>query len=107
MAVYGVLGDIHGNIEALDAVLRVFDSRKITQLLCVGDVIGYNADSDACVARLRARRVRAIAGNHDLIGTRRLGFERCSNKARYALERCSSTARSRWCTAACATSSST
>ena len=87
MAVYGVLGDIHGNIEALDAVLRLFDSRNITQLLCVGDVIGYNADSDACVARLRARRVRVIAGNHDLIGTRRLGFERCSNKARYSLER--------------------
>jgi predicted phosphodiesterase len=87
MALYGVLGDIHGNIEALDAVLRVFDSREITQLLCVGDVIGYNADSDACIARLRARRVRVIAGNHDLIGTQRLGFERCSNKARFALQR--------------------
>ena len=87
MALYGVLGDIHGNIEALDAVLGALEARGVRQFLCIGDVIGYNADPNACVARLRARRARVIAGNHDLIGTRRLGFERCSNKARYSLQR--------------------
>ena len=86
MALYGILGGIHGNIEALDAVLREFDSRNITQLLCVGDVIGYNADANACIARLRARRTRAVAGKYDLIGSGRLGFEQCSNRERYALE---------------------
>ena len=87
MALYGVLGDIHGNVEALEAVLAALDRRGVRRLLCVGDVVGYNADPDACIALLRARGTQVIAGNHDLIGTRRLGFERCSNKARYSLER--------------------
>jgi predicted phosphodiesterase len=87
MAVYGILGDIHGNVEALEAVLAALDERGVRRLLCVGDVVGYNADPDACIALLRARGTQVIAGNHDLIGTGRLGFERCSNKARYSLQR--------------------
>ncbi len=87
MATYGVLGDIHGNLEALRAVLAVLDARGARELLCVGDLVGYNADPDECVALLRSRSVKVIAGNHDLIATQRLGFERCSNQARYALER--------------------
>jgi predicted phosphodiesterase len=87
MAVYGVLGDIHGNREALVAVLEALDRENIDRLLCVGDVVGYNADPDECVALLRARGVVVICGNHDLIGTRRLGFDRCSNKAMHALKR--------------------
>ena len=87
MAVYGVLGDIHGNREALDAVLARLDAEGVTRLLCVGDVVGYNADPDACAELLRARAAIVIAGNHDLIGTGRLGFERCSNKAMHSLKR--------------------
>jgi predicted phosphodiesterase len=87
MARYGVLGDIHGNREALEAVLRALDEHGVKQFLCVGDIVGYNADPDECVALLRGRRFGAIAGNHDLIGLRRLGFSRCSNMAEYALRR--------------------
>jgi predicted phosphodiesterase len=87
MAVYGVLGDIHGNREALDAVLARLDAAGVTRLLCVGDVVGYNADPDACAELLRALGAIVIAGNHDLIGTGRLGFERCSNKAMHSLKR--------------------
>ena len=87
MALYGVLGDIHGNLEALRAALAALEARGARELLCVGDVVGYNADPDECVELLRSRAVRAIAGNHDLIAVRRLGFERCANSARYALER--------------------
>jgi len=87
MAVYGVLGDIHGNREALEAVLARLDAEGVTRLLCVGDVVGYNADADACAEALRSRGAIVIAGNHDLIGTGRLDFERCSNKAMHALKR--------------------
>jgi predicted phosphodiesterase len=87
MAIYGVLGDIHGNIEALQAALAALDARGVTRIACVGDIVGYNADPDACVEALRARDAIAIAGNHDLIGTGRLGFERCSNKAMHSLKR--------------------
>jgi predicted phosphodiesterase len=87
MALYGILGDIHGNREALEAALAALDARGIDALLCVGDLVGYNADPDACVDLLRRRGAISIAGNHDLIGTGRLGFERCSNKALHSLKR--------------------
>ena len=87
MAIYGVLGDIHGNREALAAVLDALDAKGVRQLLCVGDIVGYNADPDECAEMLRARGAVAISGNHDLIGTERLGFERCSNKAMHSLKR--------------------
>jgi predicted phosphodiesterase len=87
MAVYGILGDIHGNREALVAVLDALEAQGVKHLLCVGDIVGYNADPDECVELLRERDVVAISGNHDLIGTSHLGFDRCSNKAMHALAR--------------------
>jgi predicted phosphodiesterase len=87
MALYGVLGDIHGNREALAAALACLDFHGIERLVCVGDLVGYNADPDECVRMLRERGAQCIAGNHDLIGTGLLGFERCSNKAMHSLKR--------------------
>jgi predicted phosphodiesterase len=87
MARYGVLGDIHGNSEALEAVLGALEARAIRQFLCVGDIVGYNADPDECAAELRKRHTVAIAGNHDLIALGRLDFARCANKAKYSLKR--------------------
>jgi predicted phosphodiesterase len=87
MALYGVLGDIHGNREALEAALARLDAHGVERIVCVGDLVGYNADPDSCVAMLRERGALSIAGNHDLIGTGRLGFERCSNKAMHSLKR--------------------
>ena len=87
MAIYGILGDIHGNREALAACLSHLDERGVERILCVGDIVGYNADPDECVAMLRGREATCIAGNHDLIGTGSLGFDRCSNKAMHSLKR--------------------
>lgn len=87
MARYGVVADIHGNREALAAALGLLEQRALDRLLCLGDVIGYNADPDECVQMLRERGATIIAGNHDLIGTGRLDFRRCSTKAEYSLKR--------------------
>ena len=87
MALYGVIGDIHGNREALLAVLACLDRREVDGLICLGDIVGYNADSDECAALMRSRQALAIAGNHDLISIRRLGFDRCANKVIYSLKR--------------------
>jgi predicted phosphodiesterase len=87
MAIYGVLGDIHGNREALAAALARLDEQRVERVVCVGDIVGYNADPDECVSLLREREAICIAGNHDLIGTGALGFERCSNKAMHSLKR--------------------
>jgi predicted phosphodiesterase len=74
MALYGVVADIHGNREALEKVLAALERRGVKRLLCLGDVVGYNADPDECADMLRS-------------GSGRLGFERCSNKAVYSLKR--------------------
>jgi len=87
MARYGLLSDIHGNLEALEAALAALERRGVRQLLCLGDVIGYNADSDECTALVRRRCAATIAGNHDLIGTGRLDASRCTNKVAYSLRR--------------------
>jgi predicted phosphodiesterase len=87
MARTGLLADIHGNREALLAALAALQARRVDRLACLGDIVGYNADPDECATIVRERRALAIAGNHDLIAIRRLGFERCSNNAAYALRR--------------------
>jgi len=91
MALYGVVADIHGNREALAAVLDELDRRSVKDVVCLGDVVGYNADPDECVEMVRRRCAVTIAGNHDLIGLGRLDFRRCSSKAEYSLRRTRST----------------
>jgi predicted phosphodiesterase len=87
MARYGILGDIHGNREALEAVLGALEARGIDRFLCVGDVVGYNADPDDCISLLYARRCITVAGNHDLISVGALRPAGCSDRAAYALRR--------------------
>src|SRR5688572_31684671 len=87
MALYGVLGDIHGNREALLAVLACCSRRGVDEVICMGDIVGYNADSDSCAALLRDWRALSVAGNHDLISIGRLGYERCANPVIYSLKR--------------------
>lgn len=87
MALYGIVADIHGNREALAVALDALERRGVERLLCLGDLIGYNADPDECVAMLRERGALCIAGNHDLIALGRLGFRRCSSKAAYSIKR--------------------
>lgn len=81
----GVIGDIQGNREALAAVLAELDRHGVTRVVCVGDIVGYNADPNECVAMVRSRCAAAIAGIHDLIAIGRLDFGRCPTQAEYAL----------------------
>jgi predicted phosphodiesterase len=58
-----VLSDIHSNLEAFEAVLE--DAGSVDQVWCLGDVVGYGPDPNACVERLRSQPHLCIAGNHD------------------------------------------
>lgn len=62
---YGILSDIHGNLEALDAVLVALSGERIGRYLFLGDIIGYGASSNEYVDRLVALKPEVIAGNHD------------------------------------------
>ncbi len=64
---YLVLSDIHANIEALDAVLHAAGSYD--HALVLGDLVGYGADPNAVIDRLRALPAATfIRGNHDKVG---------------------------------------
>ena len=64
---YLVMSDIHANLEALEAVLA--EATGFDHALVLGDVIGYGADPNAVVTRLRRMdRVTFIRGNHDKVG---------------------------------------
>lgn len=56
---------MHGNLEALDAVLADAAARGATGVLCLGDLVGYGADPVACVDRLGERALASVAGNHE------------------------------------------
>ena len=64
---YAVLADVHANLEALDAVLEAARAMGADRIVCAGDLVGYHADPDAVVARLRAASAICIAGNHDRV----------------------------------------
>ncbi|HGY92018.1 MAG TPA: metallophosphoesterase [Planctomycetes bacterium] len=62
---YGILGDIHGNMEALDAVLQHLEAEKVDHYVSVGDIVGYGADPGPCLDRIREIGATVVAGNHD------------------------------------------
>lgn len=62
---YGLLADIHGNLEALEHALHVLAAEGAEELLCLGDVIGYNANPAECVDLVRERCSVTIKGNHE------------------------------------------
>jgi diadenosine tetraphosphatase ApaH/serine/threonine PP2A family protein phosphatase len=64
---YAVLADVHANLEALDAVLDAARAAGAERVVCAGDLVGYHADPDAVIARLRAASALCVAGNHDRV----------------------------------------
>jgi len=60
-----VFGDIHGNASALDAVLREIDARGLTDLYCLGDLVGYGVQPNEVVAAVRGRNIPTLMGNYD------------------------------------------
>ncbi len=59
------ISDIHGNFEALKAVLAELDRMRVTEIFCVGDVVGYYSQVNECCDELRRRGVQSLLGNHD------------------------------------------
>jgi len=60
-----LITDIHGNYEALKEVLKKIDSLGITDIYCLGDIVGYYTQVNECCNELRERDVKCILGNHD------------------------------------------
>ena len=61
-----IVSDIHGNRHAFEAVLEDIDASECEELWCLGDLVGYGAEPDACVDLARRHASVCLAGNHDL-----------------------------------------
>ena len=62
---FAIFSDIHANWEALEAVLQDAQDRGATSYVCLGDVVGYNANPHECVERVRQMDCPIVKGNHD------------------------------------------
>jgi len=59
----GLISDVHGNLPALEAVLD--DMPPVDDVVCAGDVVGYNPWPRECLERVRAVSSLVVQGNHD------------------------------------------
>lgn len=79
-----VLSDIHGNLEAFDAVRADIEQLGVDKVVCLGDNIGYGPDPEAVVQRLLQVGYQSILGNHEFAlmdqrGRRWLNFQAAEN----------------------------
>ena len=60
-----IISDVHGNLEALQAVLADIDRQGIDEIFCLGDVVGYGPNPCECVKLVQERCTLVLLGNHD------------------------------------------
>ena len=62
---YAIIGDVHSNLEALEAVIKACREEGARTIVCTGDIVGYGANPNECIDLLIKERAVCIAGNHD------------------------------------------
>jgi predicted phosphodiesterase len=81
-----IVSDVHGNRQAFESVLDAIAASPCEEVWCLGDLVGYGADPDACVELAAAHCAVSLAGNHDLGVTGALPLQDFSAGARRAAE---------------------
>ncbi len=81
-----LLSDVHGNLPAFEAVMRDVDDVGVDLVWFLGDLVGYGAQPDECVALASERCDLCLTGNHDLAVTGALPLDEFSRHARTAAE---------------------
>ena len=81
-----IASDIHGNKQAFQAVIRAAEADGADELWCLGDLVGYGADPDACVALAEEHCAVCLAGNHDLAVVEVLSLDDFSRGAALAAQ---------------------
>jgi len=81
---YGIIADIHSNLEALQAILP--ELRGVDQIICLGDIVGYGPNPNECLEVIRQNRIVSIAGNHDRAAVGLMETVRFNDSARRAIE---------------------
>ena len=81
-----IASDIHGNRHAFEAVIAAAEAADAEELWCLGDLVGYGAEPDECVALASEHCAVCLAGNHDLAATGRLPIDDFSRGAALAVQ---------------------
>lgn len=81
-----VVSDVHANRHAFEAVLDDVEAAGAEELWCLGDLVGYGAEPDACVALARRHAAVCLAGNHDLALCGRLALDQFVRGAELSIE---------------------
>jgi predicted phosphodiesterase len=81
-----ICSDIHGNRHAFEAVVAAAESDGAEELWCLGDLVGYGAEPDACVALAARHCAICLAGNHDLAVVDVLSLDEFSRGAALAAQ---------------------
>lgn len=80
---YGIISDIHSNLEALDVVLnKLYLAEK---LICIGDIVGYGPNPNECVEKVKELNIPTVAGNHDKAVTGEMDIKWFNQNARDAV----------------------
>lgn len=82
---YGILGDIHSNLSALQAVLSCFEKESVDRIISVGDVVGYGAAPRECIELVRSVDAIVVKGNHDAACVGEIDIRYFNNYARDAV----------------------
>jgi predicted phosphodiesterase len=81
----GIFADVHGNLEALKAVVRLLQDKGATRFICCGDIVGYGPDPNDCVEIVRRMHCTCVAGNHDYGAVGKTPVDRFNSIAAEAL----------------------
>ena len=79
---YGILGDIHANLEAFEAVIAEMERQGVKKFISVGDLVGYGANPRECIDRVREIEAVVVAGNHDFAAVDKLNIDFFNTYAR-------------------------
>ncbi len=84
---YAFLADIHGNLDALQSVVRAIEGDDgIDKVCCIGDLVGYGAQPDECIALVKHLGWPVVAGNHDYAAIGNIDLSYFNPLAREAIE---------------------
>jgi diadenosine tetraphosphatase ApaH/serine/threonine PP2A family protein phosphatase len=81
-----IISDIHGNLEALEAVLADIEAQHIDENLCLGDIVGYGVSPNECLELVKAKCPLVLLGNHDAAAVGLLSTHHFNIHAKIAIE---------------------
>jgi predicted phosphodiesterase len=83
---YAIISDIHGNVEALQAVLDDIKKKPVDTIICLGDIVGYYPDPEKCIELVKKHTSLCVAGNHDYAAIGRIDTSNFTYYAFAAME---------------------